>query len=235
MNSTAASDKFSRNRSILALLLIVPPSSIGAIASTVLAPGTIGQGIALGCWIWMLLLPIGWHLFIDRQPLKLRCAPQDGLLVGSILGAMMFGIIFASYGLISRSWLDIPDIRARVSQMGMNVPLMIFGFGTFQTLVNSFIEEYVWRWFVYRHCQILWSKTRAVWISAGFFTLHHTILLAAYCDDWRLIAVGTVAVFIAGVIWARCMKIYRSLLPSYVSHLAADLALQILSWQILLG
>jgi uncharacterized protein len=235
MNSTATSDKFSRNRSILALLLIVPPSSIGAIASTVLAPGTIGQGIAIGCGIWTLLLPIGWHLFVDRQPLKLRCSPHDGLLVGIIIGVMMFVAIFVSYWWIGRCWLDIPDIRARVARMGMNVPLMVLGFGTFQTLINSFIEEYVWRWFVYRHCQILWSKTRAVWMSAGFFTLHHLILLAAYCDDWRLIAVGGVAVFSAGVVWARCMKIYQSLLPSYISHLAADLALQIVSWQILLG
>jgi uncharacterized protein len=32
--------------------------------------------------------------------------------------------------------------------MDMNIPLMVYGFGTFQTLVNSFIEEYVWRWFM---------------------------------------------------------------------------------------
>jgi len=235
MNSNSTSDEFSRNRSILALLLIVPPSSIGAISSTVLAPGTIGQGIALGCGIWMLVLPIGWHLFIDRQPLKLRCSPQDGLMFGIILGAMMFGTIFASYWFIGRYWLNIPDIRARVSQMGMNVPLMVFGFGTFQTLINSFIEEYVWRWFVYHHCELVWSKAWAVWISAGFFTLHHIILLAAYCDDWRLVAICSVAVFIAGGLWARYMKIYKSLLPSYVSHLLADLALQIVSWRILLG
>ncbi len=235
MNSNSTTAKFSRNRSILALILIVPLSSIGAICSTVLAPGAIGQGIAIGCGIWMLILPIGWHLFIDRQPLKLRSSQPDGLLAGIILGVMMFGIILASYWFAGRYWLNIPDIRARVSQMGMNVPLMLFGFGTFQTLINSFFEEYVWRWFVYHHCQVLWSKQQAVWISAGFFTLHHIILLAAYCDDWRLVAVGAIAVFIAGGLWARCMQIYKSLFPSYVSHLAADLALQIVSWQILLG
>ena len=235
MNSTSTTAKFRRNRSILALLLIVPLSSIGALSSTMLAPGTIGQGIALGCGSLTIVLPIGWHVFIDRQRLKLSGFQRRGLLTGTILGAMMFGIIFASYWFAGRYWLDIPDIRARVSQMGVNVPLMVFGFGTFQTLVNSFIEEYVWRWFVYHHCQILWSQTWAVWMSAGFFTLHHIILLVAYCNDWRLVAVGSVAVFIAGVLWARCMRIYQSLLPSYVSHLAADLALQILSWQILLG
>jgi uncharacterized protein len=224
----------SRHRSLFALLLIVPISSIGAIVSTVIAPGAIGQAVVLVCGIWMLILPIGWHVWIDRQQLRWRRS-LDGLSVGIILGAMMFGIIFCSYWFVGRYWLNIADIRARATQMGMNIPLMVFGFGTFQTLVNSLIEEYVWRWFVYRHCQLLWSKRWAVWLCAGFFTLHHIILMLAYCDDWRLVVVGSLAVFIAGGLWARCMRTYKSLLPSYLSHLAADLALQIASWHILLG
>jgi uncharacterized protein len=234
MKSNLNTDRFSHNRSILALLAIVPASSIAAICSTVIAPGAIGQGIAVCCGIWMLGFPVVWHVFIERQQLKLRL-PLHGLVIGIALGILMFGIILTSYWFGGRHWLNIPDIRARASQMGMNIPLMVLGFGTFQTLVNSLIEEYVWRWFVYRHCGLLWSKARAVWISAGFFTLHHIILMAAYCDDWRLVFVGSIAVFIAGVIWARCAKIYNSILPSYLSHLAADLALQIVSWHILLG
>jgi uncharacterized protein len=37
------------------------------------------------------------------------------------------------------------------------------------------------------------------------------------------------------VIWAKCFATYRSLLPGYLSHLAADLALQMISWQVLMG
>ena len=226
--------RIDRWKSIIALLFIVPVTSIGALCSTVLAPGAVGQGIAVCCGIWLLVFPLLWHVLVERQPLRWRIT-SDGWRVGAILGAMMFGTIFASYWLAGRYWLNIPDIRARVNQMGMNIPLMVFGFGTFQTLVNSLIEEYVWRWFVYRHCARLWTQALAIWISAGFFTLHHVILLVAYCDDWRLVALGSIAVFVAGVLWARCARIYRSLLPSYLSHLAADLALQIASWHILLG
>ena len=227
--------QFIRRRSILALILIVPISSIAAMMSTIIAPGAIGQGIAIGCGLWMLVFPIVWHRFVDRQKLNFRLSKNDGLSIGIILGIMMFIVIFGSYWFGGRYWLNISDIRARAIQRGMNIPLMVFGFGTFQTLVNSLIEEYVWRWFVYRHCQLVWSKTWAVWISAGFFTVYHIILMSAYCDDWRLVIVGSIAVFLAGVIWARCAKIYNSLLPSYLSHLAADLALQIASWQILLS
>lgn len=223
-----------RTRSILALLLIVPVSSIGALASTIVAPGAVGQGIAVCCGIWMLIFPVAWQISIDRQRLHLNKS-LAGLAVGIILGGAMFTTILGSYWFVGKYWLDLADIRSRVSQMGMNIPLMVLGFGTFQTLVNSLIEEYVWRWFVYRHCAVLFTQSQAIWMSAGFFTLHHIILMAAYGADWRLVAVGTLAVFIAGGLWARCMKAYRSLLPSYLSHLAADLALQIVSWHILLG
>jgi uncharacterized protein len=230
-----ATSNYDRNRSILALLLIVPPSSIGAASSTMFFPGSVGQGIAICCGIWTTILPIAWHVFVERQNLKLTRPNHRGLLAGIILAIFMFGLILGSYWFGGRYLLNIPDIRARVGQMGMNIPLTIFGFGTFQTLVNSFVEEYVWRWFVDRHCRIIWSKKLSLFLSAIFFTLHHIVLLTAYCDDWRLVLLGSIAVFIAGLLWARCIRVYDSLLPSYLSHMAADLALQIVSWHILLG
>jgi uncharacterized protein len=224
------------SRAAIALAAIVPATSIGALASTVLAPGIIGQTIALCCGLWMVILPIWWHRYLDRQPIDFRLNRRgNGVWVGIILGLGMFGLILASYYAIGRYWLDLADIRARVALMQMNVPLMVFGFGTFQTLVNSFIEEYVWRWFVYQKCEILVGNRLAIWLSAAFFTLHHVVLLVAYCSDLKLVAIGSIAVFCAGVIWARCFAIYRSLLPSYLSHFAADLALQLISWQVLLG
>lgn len=62
----------SRNRSILALLLIVPVTSIGVIMSAFVTPGAIGQTIAVGCGVWLLLFPILWYRFVDKQLLNLK-------------------------------------------------------------------------------------------------------------------------------------------------------------------
>jgi membrane protease YdiL (CAAX protease family) len=237
-----AEGHISAKSSILALLLIVPVTSVGAVMSTLIAPGALGQGIAIFCGIWLLFFPLLWHRYVDlpwatlreRQPLNLKLS-RDGWWTGVMLGILMFGVIICSYWFVGRYWLNIADIRSRTSQMGMNIPLMVFGFGTFQTSINSLIEEYVWRWFVYRHCQVLWSPRWAILMSAGFFTIHHVFLLVAYCDNLWLVLVGSIAVFMAGVVWAVCMRVYKSLLPSYLSHLAADLALQMASWHILLS
>ncbi len=88
--------RIDRYRSIIALLLIVPVTSIDALCSTMIAPGGIGQGIAVGCGVWLLVFPLLWQVSIERQPLGWRLAP-DGWRVGIILGALMFGTIFASY------------------------------------------------------------------------------------------------------------------------------------------
>jgi uncharacterized protein len=223
-----------RSRAIFALCAIVPVSSIAALMSVWIAPGIIGQTVAICCGIWMVLFPVLWCKFVDCQQLKLKFNKPQGFGLGIVLGLGMFGIIAASYWFVGRYWMDIGDIRTKFALLKMNAPLMVFGFGTFQTLINSGIEEYVWRWFVFQKCEVLFGRA-AVWISAIFFTLHHIILMLAYTQDLRLIASMTLAVFIAGVIWARCFAKYRSILPSYLSHLAADLALQIIGWHVLLG
>jgi uncharacterized protein len=223
-----------RSRAIFALCAIVPVSSIAALMSVWIAPGIVGQAVAICCGIWMVLFPILWHRFVDRQQLNFNLDRPQGLEVGIILGLGMFGIIAASYWFVGRSWMDISDIRAKFALLKMNAPLMVFGFGTFQTLIGSGNEEYVWRWFVFQKCEVLFGRS-AVWISAIFFTLHHIVLILAYTQDLRLIVSMTLAVFIAGVIWARCFAKYRSILPSYLSHLAADLALQMIGWHVLLG
>jgi uncharacterized protein len=233
-NTSARELDSAKYRAVLALILIVPATSIGSIMSLLIAPGIIGQLVAVSCGIWMVCLPVVWCKFIDRDRPQFNLDKTDSLAIGVWLGIAMFAIILTSYWGGGNSLLDITDIRARAQQTRVNIPLMVFGFGTFQTLINSLVEEYVWRWFVYQKCEVLVKKSLAVYLSALFFTLHHIILIAAHVDDWRLVTALAIAVFIAGVCWAKCFQIYRSLLPIYISHMIADLALQIVSWDILL-
>ncbi|MGL5796089.1 MAG: CPBP family glutamic-type intramembrane protease [Waterburya sp.] len=44
---------------------------------------------------------------------------------------------------------------------------------------------------------------------------------------------GSLGVFLAGIIWAWCFSRYQSLVPSYLSHILADIAIAIIGWQLL--
>jgi hypothetical protein len=183
----------------------------------------------------MLVFPVGWHLGVDRHPLKLIQPPHYRWRLGTNLGLLMLVVILAIYWIWGRHWLNAAEIRVKAQEIGVSSQALFLVGGTYFTLINSLVEEYVWRWFVYTKCKILVSESQAVWLSALFFTLHHIIGLAIYSHDWRVVGVGTLAVFIAGAIWSQCYRVYHSIWPSYISHALADLALQIVAWNVLFG
>jgi len=219
-----------RKNALLALILLVPAASIGVAIALFIAPGTIGTIVSVLCGVWLLGLPIAWSVWGDRYQLHLSQPKHQELLAGTVLGLLMFGIILGTYWLFGQHWIDGIDAKSKVQQMGLSNPTIFWIVQAYFVLINSFIEEYIWRWFVYRKCEILIPGTGAIFLSALFFTLHHIIVLAAY-TDWRGVILGSLAVFLAGVIWSWCYLTYRSLLPSYISHAIADFALSIIAWK----
>jgi uncharacterized protein len=223
-----------RSQAALALLLIVPAQSLGVLLTLILFPGTIGQVGAVLCQVWMLALPLWWTWTIDRAPIRFSAPKLHHLLVGLVLGVLMFACILLPYWFVGRSWLDASAVQDKVQTIGLGSPTMIVLSGLYFTLINSLFEEYIWRWFVYRKCQILLPGMSAVLLSALLFTLHHIIVLAVY-GSGQIVLWGAIGVFAAGVIWSLCYQRYRSIMPSYISHVWADAALQVVTWIVLFG
>jgi uncharacterized protein len=221
-----------RSQAALALLLVVPAQSLGVVLALILFPGIVGQVGAVICQIWMLALPIWWMWKVDRVELKFSRTQRREWLAGLLLGVAMFSIILLSYGLVGQHWLNATDIQDKVQRIGLTSRPMILASGFYFTVINSLFEEYVWRWFVYRQCEILFPKVASIGLSAVLFTVHHVIVLAVY-GSWAVVGFGTLGVFAAGVIWSACYRRYRSIVPSYVSHGWADAALQIITWLVL--
>ena len=221
-----------RQNAQLALILLVPASSIGVAMSLFIAPGTIGTIVSVLCGLWLLGLPIVWSVLGDRYQLHLSLPKYQELLVGIVLGLLMFGIILGTYWFFGQQSIDAADAKSKVQQMGLSNPTIFLIVQAYFVLINSLIEEFIWRWFVYKKCEILIPGKAAIFLSALFFTLHHTIVLAAY-TNWHGVILGSLAVFAAGAIWSWCYLTYRSLWASYISHAIADLALAIIAWRIL--
>jgi membrane protease YdiL (CAAX protease family) len=226
--------KLTQRRALFALLLSVPFTSIGAIISLVIAPGLVGQTILIIFQIWLLFLPIFWLLKVERKPIKISKPTRHDWVIGLVVGLLMFCIILATYWLFLKDWINVTDIRNKLQQVG-NINKTVFVIsGAYFTLINALIEEYFWRWFVYSRCEELVSGRTAVFVSGLLFTIHHSIGLAVF-TNWHIVLLGSLAVFMAGVIWSECYRRYRSIWGNYFSHLIADLALHIVAWQIFFG
>ncbi|MCP2726943.1 CPBP family intramembrane glutamic endopeptidase [Limnofasciculus baicalensis] len=219
----------------LAVGSIVAAASIGAAMTVYISPGILGRISFSLCQIWMIGLPLMWFFWIDGGKINLPLPKRKELLVGTLLGLLMFGIIIAIYWFFGQDWIDPIDVRNRAKQVGISSQTIYLVGSIYFTVVNSLLEEYIWRCFVYSKCEILIPGKGAIFVAGLFFTLHHIIGLAAYTNDWRVVMVASLGVFIAGSLWSLCYLHYRSIWSNYISHALADFAIAIVGWQLLFG
>lgn len=224
-----------RRSAALALLLLVPAPSIGtALAMSVDATqGTwVGQGVYAFSKLWIAVLPVAWLVWVDRHPLSWSPPRRGGLGVGIGLGVALSLGIWAAYASIGPSLINAAQVQARAMRVGIGEPSTFILFAGYLILVNSLIEEYVWRWFVFRKCEAVLPHGRggaAVLLSALLFTVHHVIALRAQFD-WFPTILASMGVFAAGVVWSWCYSRYQSVWPGYLSHAIVDLALLWIGW-----
>jgi membrane protease YdiL (CAAX protease family) len=99
-------------------------------------------------------------------------------------------------------------------------------------LANSLLEEFVWRWFVFRQVERLAGPRLRVPLAALGFTLHHIVVFAVQLGTELAIA-GSIAVFVAGCLWSWLYARWRSVWPGWVCHALVDAAGLWIGWQLL--
>ena len=213
-----------RNQAIIALALLVPAPSLGVLAGMILFPGTLlGQGLFAFSKLWLFLLPVLWLKLVDRERLSFSPLRQGGLGVGFLSGCGISLLILLAYGLFGQGLLDRSLFVAKMHDVGLDVWPVYLGCAAYWILINSVLEEYVWRWFVYTRCEALARPAAAVVLSALFFTLHHLLALQTFFP-LPLAALCSLGVFIGGAVWSGLYLRYRSIWPGYLSHAIVDLA-----------
>jgi len=217
---------------LLALLLLVPAASLGVAIALYIFPGTVGQTVFSVTKVWLLALPLVWWLLLEQGKLVWQWPQQRELLAGTLLGLLMFGIIVGAYWLIGQHLINPANVQAKAQQVGITSSYVYLVGAIYFTLINSLIEEFIWRWFVQSKCEVLIPGTVSILLCALLFTLHHILALAAY-TELPIVILGSLGVFVAGVCWSWCYRNYRSIWSSYLSHILADLAIAIVGWEIL--
>ena len=224
----------SRASAILALLLLMPAPTLGVfIAMVPEATRGLSWGAAAygACKLWILVFPALWLLFVDKGKLSLSPARHGGLVAGAALGVVIAAAIAIAY-FIFHDLIDVDFMRAAAERNGIGTPLRYLGLIIPLALINSLIEEYVWRWFVFRKCETLMGGPAAVIVSALLFTVHHIVALKAQAG-WDVTLLASLGVFLGGCAWSWLYLRYRSIWPGYVSHVLADVAVFAVGWVIL--
>ena len=221
-----------RRRALTALLLIAPIPSLGVIMAMVVAPGAIGKTIFTAAKIWLLVFPAAWYLLVEKGRRSWSPPHRRGLAIGAASGAVIAGIIVIGAWLVGVQHMDLAPLRAEVQKMGLNMALPYLAAAAGWTFANSLMEEYVYRWFIFRQCETLMRGPWAVVASAAIFTAHHVIAVSQYLDP-LLTILASAGVFAGGVIWSWLYMRYRSIWPGWLSHVLADVAVFGVGWWLL--
>ncbi|MCK6446040.1 MAG: CPBP family intramembrane metalloprotease [Planctomycetes bacterium] len=223
-----------KRRALAALALVVPLPSIGVLASMYVAPGPIGASVWLASKLLFVALPLLWWLWVERERPSLSPARHGGFGFGLASGIGLSLAVFGFWLAVGEHWIDGVELRRLVEANGIGTRGRFLAISLYTIFVNSLIEEYAWRWFVYSRLERLVRPSVAVGLAACAFTLHHTLLLGAQFG-WSFAAVASVGVLVAGGFWSWTYARYRSIWPGWASHALVDATLLAIGWRLIFG
>ena len=200
------------------------------------APPLVGQAVYAVGKVLQFGFPLAWMLFYERPRLRgdiPKLAPRRraaSAALGLAFGAAVAGAMLAGY----HWWLKPAGlfaapavlVQAKLADFQLAAPLRYLALAVFYSLLHSAMEEYYWRWFVFRRLSWLAPLSFAIGLSSVGFMAHHAIVLFHYFGDEKwLAALFTAAIAIGGAVWAWLYHHYRSLLGPWLSHLLIDAAI----------
>ena len=224
-----------KHLALLGLLLVAIAPTVSVITGFALKAGIIAAFVFVFTKLWMFGLPALWYLKVEGGERSYSMPREGGWTISVLLGMGMIFVIAIAYFLLGDLVLRSEDLHEILEPFGLTVPWKLAIGILFWIFINSVLEEYVFRWFITSKLeQILGGKWRPILLSAGIFTLHHTIALAFFIDPLGN-ALASLGVFIGGVIFSWIYVQYRSIWVAWVAHALADVAIFAIAWQLIVG
>jgi len=231
METSDTESRRSGRQAAAALAMTVPAPTLGLLAALYAWPDSAGGQLAYGLFkLWLIALPVLWLVVVDKRRPQIPRPSRRGMAAGIGTGAAIFGVILGAYALFGH-WIDADSMARQIGVVGLGAPGIYIAGALYWCTVNSILEEYVWRWFVFTRCEALMPKAVAVIAAGLFFTFHHGIALAFYFD-WRVTALATTGVFIGGTTWSWLYLRWRNIYAAWASHAVADIAVFGIGWHL---
>ncbi len=179
---------------------------------------TIGIGLLLlnNAWIAIIAYHLGIIvvLLLSRERLSLkklfRSTGYKIPLFTALVGACSGILLYLLWPLLSIP----PDINVYLQNIGLTRQAWPY-FLAYFALVNPWIEEYYWRGY-------LGNDSKYPTLNDVFFSGYHIMVMAGkVAIIWLLVVFA--ALLLGAWFWRQSNRISHGLLPSLVSHLAADI------------
>ena len=165
-----------------------------------------------------------WYLKVDGGELSLSKPKQGGYAMATGLGLGMSALIFITWFLVGDR-IDGGLLKDAVEPVGLLDVRLYIGGVIYWTVLNSLLEEYVFRWFlVVKSETLVGTGTPAILLSAFIFVIHHTFALLFFGFPWWANLLASISLFVGGAIFSWLYIRYRSVWMPYIAHAICDIA-----------
>ncbi len=235
MHSQSHDSSQQKNLALLGLILVGIAPTVSVVTGFAFKAGLLAIVVFIFTKVWIFGLPAFWHLRIDKNVFSRSPALNGGWAVSAGLGIVMAVVIMLAYVLLGDTLVSDEDLIEILDPFGLTTPWKLMLAILFWVFINSVLEEFVFRWFITSKIeQLVSGKWLPILLSAGVFTLHHTIALAFFIDPLGNF-LASLGVFIGGVIFSWIYIEYRSIWVAWVAHAIADVAVFAIAWQMVVG
>jgi membrane protease YdiL (CAAX protease family) len=184
--------------------------------------------------------PLFWVWLVLREPLRTGRPTARGLVLGAVFSLFVVGAGWLVFDRVLRDAAAFAGasalIREKIGGFGIDAAWKYVLLAAFYSLFHSLLEEYYWRWFVFRQLRRLVPLWPAVLISSLGFMSHHIVVLGEFFQETPWLAcLFASAVAVGGVFWAWLYERTGSLFGPWLSHLLVDAGIFWIGYDLLQG
>jgi membrane protease YdiL (CAAX protease family) len=213
-----------KQTTLLLILLIIPPVVI-FLSRQLFAANYIFSSI----YKIIFLFPLFFRLFIEKKTLKHALFENFSFkrFRKNIFSIMLIGVILASIYvssfLLFKDRLDLQIIATKLHELvSLNISNLIF-IGLYIVIVNSLLEEYFWRGFVFEKLRKLIKPWMAYIFTGIAFSFHHIIFYYNWFNMTFFLIV-TIGLIFYAIIMNFIFQRYKDLLSCWLVHSLVDIA-----------
>ena len=123
--------------------------------------------------------------------------------------------------MIFRPIIDSDTVITGLEDMGIVMSNIVFA-AIYLSFINSFIEEFFFRGFIYQHFSSI-NGTLGYIVSGALFSIYHVLVMFTIFN-WIMGVLSIIGLMIVGIGLAYMNKSNKSIINSWIVHIFADLA-----------